>query len=1262
MAASISFGTNEGVQVGVNHGSVTTNHFYSNQDVLDKLPVAYGAEFESYVDQHEERCLPGTRTELLQRIMTWASSPGGKTLFWLNGMAGTGKSTIARTVAYALKEKGILGASFFFKRGEGDRGSALRLFPTLARQLALKVPALAPELEKATKADPDVAFKALREQFEKLLLDPLLALSAHATSTTGGALTIAVVLDALDECEKDEDVRAILHLLPRLQKTSYVNVRILLTSRPELPIRLGFQQIEAEYEDLILHEVPEAVTAKDISLYLNHRLAIIRQERALPVDWPPAEEIESIVKISVPLFIFAATVCRVVEDPYSDPVDNLTEIISDRCEGSQLVATYLPIFSRILKLQARSNRKEEQMIREFREIIGGIVMLEDPLPIQALSRLLDIPERVFRMRLNALHSVIYIPHDESSPIRPFHLSFRDFLLDPEIRDRTPFWVDDKETHHQIAVKCISICTKLRRDICNLQDPAAQRKDLDPKKIEQCIPRELQYSCRFWARHLLQSSMPTSLISTATSFLQRYFLYWVEAMSILGLTSDIIIVLDQLEETINSENAALLGEFLHDAKLFVNMNWQICNKWPLQVYFSGLLFSPATSLVCQSFKHEFPDWNVLIDGPNISGIVLRKLEGHSGLISSLVFSADERLIASSSSDGTINIWDVNTGTLRQSVETLAGARSLSFSPDGKSVAFIDFSWRNDSELSSTSYSTSENYGVFLLDVATGDVQEMSSNPISDMDEPEAAFVPNRQEVVWSSNRAITLYSIKENSSQIVLDGSFEGPLAFSQDGRLMALSCSNRTVQIWNTHTWSLEGTAGVFEFPVSCMRLSSDATFLVVELSRSGGITVWDLATNSVRSRLRSMPHFRFDISPVGHLATSDILGGLTIWDVPVLRIPKSIPGHTRPVTALSFSRSGRTLATGSSDKDILLWSTKSFLSTDVDRFTRRVLKVDVSPSGLFAASAFSDGTIGIWDATASRLTHILVGHSSHASFMDFAPHAPLLASASAAKVRIWNIMTGKLVINLDDPSLGILAIKWTDRGQTFMVLSDSNDDNGPYKVFVWETTTWTRQLEDIDITPLISGNCACRDPSDHVITAVFSPLGDHLAIALCESLVTVKLGKEADFKILPFSKRGPNRFQKAISYSQDGTFVALATSIARMGGDVRVELWDTTTGTLLHIIKGALNTKKFVFFSGDDSCLHTHLGTLDLAKWRPSGYYKSSRSACGFSMHDGRWVALNDEKVLCLPVSHWPDCVAAKNGTLIIGSSHCTFLLRPKS
>jgi hypothetical protein len=181
------------------------------------------------------KCLPGTRSDILRQIKEWAESPHGKCIFCLNGMAGTRKSTISWIISRHFEEQGALGASFFFKKGEEDQGNARRLFPTLVKQLATSIPQLIPSIQEAIVDDANISDRALREQFERLLLQPLLNMKETLTTA------VVIVIDALDECDQEDDVGFILRLLPRVQRSNSVKLQFLLTSRPDLPIQFGFK-------------------------------------------------------------------------------------------------------------------------------------------------------------------------------------------------------------------------------------------------------------------------------------------------------------------------------------------------------------------------------------------------------------------------------------------------------------------------------------------------------------------------------------------------------------------------------------------------------------------------------------------------------------------------------------------------------------------------------------------------------------------------------------------------------------------------------------------------------------------------------------------------------------------------------------------------------------------------------------------------------------------------------------------------------------
>jgi hypothetical protein len=188
----------------------------------------------------------------------------GKHIFWLNGQAGTGKSTISRTAAQAFADTKTLGASFFFKRGEGDRGRAALLFPSIAAQLIHSLPSMAPYVSKEIESDPAVYHKPLKEQFEKLILNPI-----HMVDKLPQSKTIIIVFDALDECDNLDDIKLVIYLLSQLQGSASIRLKFLVTSRPELPIQLGFKDIDGKYEAIVLQAIPQPVIKHDIAVFFK---------------------------------------------------------------------------------------------------------------------------------------------------------------------------------------------------------------------------------------------------------------------------------------------------------------------------------------------------------------------------------------------------------------------------------------------------------------------------------------------------------------------------------------------------------------------------------------------------------------------------------------------------------------------------------------------------------------------------------------------------------------------------------------------------------------------------------------------------------------------------------------------------------------------------------------------------------------------------------------------------------------------------------
>jgi NACHT domain len=224
----------------------------NESDILKHIPFAAQAAFNSSDKQHDPFCLPNTRVDVLRQIRAWADGRDEQCIFWLSGWAGTGKSTIARTVACEYRDRGYLGASFFFSRGKEDVSYASKFFTSIAVQLTEKSPVLGDLIRKAISSNPNIASQVRRDQWKLLILEPLSKLEAGSLQEP-----LILVIDALDECDGDNDIRGILELLSEAETLETIQLRIFVTSRPETPIRLGFHKMpRILHYDLILHEIP----------------------------------------------------------------------------------------------------------------------------------------------------------------------------------------------------------------------------------------------------------------------------------------------------------------------------------------------------------------------------------------------------------------------------------------------------------------------------------------------------------------------------------------------------------------------------------------------------------------------------------------------------------------------------------------------------------------------------------------------------------------------------------------------------------------------------------------------------------------------------------------------------------------------------------------------------------------------------------------------------------------------------------------------
>ena len=503
---------------------------YDESQLLQLLPAAAQAAFNSSDKQHDPLCLPNTRVDVLEQIMTWADQGDERCIFWLNGMAGTGKSTIARTVARQYSEKGRLGASFFFSRGGGGVGNADKFFASIATQLASTSKDLKSSICEAIDEQRDITTKCLRDQWCQLVLRPLSRLNKSFPHSS-----LLLVVDALGECDGDDDIRAIVQLLAEARSLRTVQLRIFITSRPEPSIRQVFGQIpKTQQQAFVLHGIPPSIVNHDISLFLKHEFGNLER----PPDWLSEEAITDLVRKSDGLFIWAATAYRFISEGGPFSAERLSRVLHGDAAPEQRLDE---IYTTVLKssISHRYDRTEkERLYGILRATLGVIVILFSPLSVISLAQLLRIAQGHVDERLHDLHSILDIPQDRARPIRLHHPSFRDFLLSKDRCGDSHFYVDEKKAHETLADHCIQLMSdKLKRNMCNLDAPGTYTKEVPTEKIQQSLPEDLRYACQYWVQHLKRSSAQLGDDHKVHDFLLLHFLHWLEALSLTGKTSD-----------------------------------------------------------------------------------------------------------------------------------------------------------------------------------------------------------------------------------------------------------------------------------------------------------------------------------------------------------------------------------------------------------------------------------------------------------------------------------------------------------------------------------------------------------------------------------------------------------------------------------------------------------------------------------------------------------------------------------------------------
>ena len=506
--------------------------FIATSLVLNSCRRASGAGY-----RHGDRngCLKGTRATVLSKIERWATDPEGPPVFWLNGLAGTGKSALAQTIAERMFVQGFLGASFFCSRGVEDYSNLKLIIPTLAFQLAQKYPGFRSSLIPLLQSNPDIIHESLQHQMQKFLVEPL----------QSADISTVIVIDALDECRDENPESAILLVLG--QSVSKIpGVRFFITNRPETHIITGFYGplLKNTTNVFILHNVEPCAIGNDIRCFFNHELPKLARR---PQGWPTDAHLDFLCQRAAGFFVYAVATVNFLKHKFRLPSDRLEIIMkspgSTTCEGKASLKVYDSLDSLYMSIFHVAFPKNETDVDDeamIRSIISAVILTTNPLSPSAIAILMDTDHGVVLAILKSIQSLLVMHDDGDLPVQPFHKSFPDFITNSTRCVDARFYITPSY-HLELVLNCLKLMDKsLKRNMCSIPDYALNSdvNDLSVKIEKSGIPGALEYACRSWHKHLIGTTdWTTDVVSTLHHFLEGRFTFWLEVLSIVGAVGE-----------------------------------------------------------------------------------------------------------------------------------------------------------------------------------------------------------------------------------------------------------------------------------------------------------------------------------------------------------------------------------------------------------------------------------------------------------------------------------------------------------------------------------------------------------------------------------------------------------------------------------------------------------------------------------------------------------------------------------------------------
>ncbi|KAK2593122.1 hypothetical protein QQS21_009171 [Conoideocrella luteorostrata] len=906
-------------------------------------------------------------TKEFSSFSNW-QKPDARRMLWAKGGPGTGKTMLLIGIVREISTNSAAFAprvSYYFCQGTADqtKNNATAILRGLLWMLLVQQPRLIQHLRSKHKyagsslfTDSN-AFGAMSEAFENMLKDPAL-------------MPVYFVVDALDEC--DISVNDLIQLIFKSLHLSD-KVRWLVSSRPGL--------------DLMEPGVNEALVELDaqrlegpVHAYITYKLSELREIPGYHEEALLVELSNEICERASNTFLWAAIAIKELQG-----VESKDAVATIKKLPPGLPSLYGYMMAKI---------EEQRGLTQTRckNVLAAVYLAYRPLALRELSVVAGLGSPI--KPLNIVKSCGSLLAMTGRVVSLVHQSARDYLreyystlletgnIPPGHSDIAKRSLDEMQHTLRYNMYCLPSNGYFPR----ILGDAINGSDNDPLAA-------IAYSCTYWMHHLCDSrgsTASTELLSPieVLSFLKKYFLRWIESLSLLGKLSDGLESIRMLIAQPRFATFAGLEDFLKDSERFLITHMSTIKAAALQTYGTALLFSSVGSSIRTfgwgerlGFIRNMVTTNQTGDSSTVT------LDGRYGSVTAVAFAEDGKFF-STGTEGSLTVWDAETWIECSTIflpDSTGVAEELSFSPDSKSILAV--------------------YGHTLH--------------------------------VCNLETKTQIRSITHPEKRKISCANFHS------DNKSVVMVLSDATVHIWDAATESTHQVFTAKGETKSIIALSPDNKILAVSLLENL-IGVWDVATGTGHSARVLKRHdeafrdftFAADSKTLASVSTD---GTICVWDIESGTCKRSFSPGWNNWPTIALSPDLKTLAMGGLEDTTRLLDMKDWNKQEgAQSHHSRVADVVVSPDKTVVATASYDKDIRVWDIERGECLHRLSGHKDNVHSVAFSPDCQTLASASSDKtVRLWDIKSAECLQTWRGHTSVVRTIAFAPDGKTVASFSD---------------------------------------------------------------------------------------------------------------------------------------------------------------------------------------------------------------------------------